>query len=385
VALARAVRDANLRPIAEKVERGERLSFDDGVTLMRTPDLLGLGALADFARRRMVGDEVYLSANLNLNPTNICWAARSFCAFGVPENAPNAYWFTVPEVKKKMEWAKAHGVNEVHVVGGLHPKLGLDYYEDFVRACKEVKPDVFVTGFTAVEIDWYAQRDGLTWEQVLTRLVKAGLNAIPGGGAEVLNDRVHGELCSHKTNWREWLAIHRLAHRMGIMTNATLLYGHIETPEERVDHMVKLRKLQDETGGLKCFVPLAYHPANTAFEGKVQPATANDDLRVVAVGRLMLDNVPHVKMLWNYTGLKLMPVGLQFGASDVGGTLLEERIVHAAGETSPTDMQLDTLLQVIRSAGRTPVVTNSGYWGTRWDARKKLPREALREALAVAA
>lgn len=382
--LASLVRDERLRPIARKVEAGERLDPDDGLALMATGDLLGLGALADFARARAVGDEVYLSVNLNLNPTNICFAGCKFCAFGVSEKDPTAYLFRPADVEKKMVWARERGVNEVHIVGGLHPRLGLDYYEQFVATCKRVHPGAFVTGFTAVEIDWYAQKEGLNWEQVLRRLVAAGLDAMPGGGAEVLNDRVHGELCSHKTGWREWLGIHRLAHHIGLRTNATLLYGHIETPEERVDHLLKVRALQDETGGFKTFVPLAFHPANTAFEATVKPTTAHDDLRVLAAGRLMLDNFPHVKALWNYTGLKLMPVALHFGANDIGGTLLEERIVHAAGETSPTDMGVEPLLDTVRRAGRTPVVTNSGYWGTRWDARKALPRDLLVQVRAAA-
>lgn len=369
--------DPDIVPIGEKVLAGERLTYEDGVALMTTRDILTVGALADWKRRQVIGDDVHYTNNINLNPTNICVARCGLCAFGLPFGSDGTYTLTHDQVREKSRYAAEHGIQEVHVVGGLNPKLDLSYFTTFLDIVREEHPTAYVQGFTAVEIDYIAGREKTDWQTILAELKGAGLVALPGGGAEVLNDRIHKEMCDHKTGWKEWLEIHGVAHSMGMQTNATILYGHIETPEERVDHLVKLRTQQDESGGFKALVPLAFHPDNTAYEGKVHGPTGHDALLMHAVGRLMLDNFPHVKMLWTYNGLKLTSVALQWGVDDVGGTNFDEKIIHAAGNTTKRGLPQDELRQIIEKAGRTPVLTNSGYWGTKWAPGTDIVRPPL--------
>lgn len=365
--------DPALPAIADKVLSGERLSFEDGVALMKTKDPLAVGALADWKRRQVVGDDVYFTNNINMNPTNICVARCKLCAYGIPFGSEGTFTLTHDQVREKAKYAAAHGIQEVHVVGGLNPKLDLSYFTEFLDIVREEHPEAYVQGFTAVEIDYLAQRWKSDWETVLGELKSAGLHALPGGGAEVLNDRIHKEMCDHKTGWQDWLDIHGVAHGMGMKTNATMLYGHMETAEERIDHYVKLRKQQDETGGYKAFIGLAFHPDNTAYEGVFDGPTGYDSLLVHAVGRLMCDNFPHTKMLWTYHGKKLVSAALNWGVDDIGGTNHDELIVHAAGNQTVRGLPRDDLTQIIEKAGRTPVLTNSGYWGTRWEPGTRIP------------
>ncbi|MBW3583612.1 MAG: CofH family radical SAM protein [Euryarchaeota archaeon] len=366
--------DPALVEIGQKVVAGERLSFEDGVALMSTRDVLTVGALADWKRRQVVGDDVYFTNNINMNPTNICVARCKLCAFGVPFGTEGTFTLTHDQVREKARYAAAHGIQECHVVGGLNPLLKLDYFTTFLDIIREEHPQAYVQGFTSVEIDYIAQREKTDTITILKELRAAGLHALPGGGAEVLNDRIHKEMCDHKTGWRDWLRIHEEAHGLGMKTNATMLYGHMETAEERVDHMLKLRDLQDRTGGFKAFIGLAFHPKNTAYEGVLKGPTGHDSLLVHAVGRLMIDNFPHIKMLWTYHGKKLTSVALSWGVDDVGGSNYDELIIHAAGNKTVRGLPKDELVEIIEKAGRNPVLTNSGYWGTRWEPERSLAR-----------
>jgi aminodeoxyfutalosine synthase len=354
------VRDEALKAIAEKVTHGQRLSAEDGLVLFQTPDLLGLGTLANGVREALHGNMTYFNQNRHINPTNICISHCRFCAFGRSEKAAEAYEFSIEEIVQKAREAEAAGARELHIVGGLHPDLSLEWYCEMLEAVKRECPGVHLKAFTAVEVDYFSEISDLSVEEVLERLIKAGMESMPGGGAEVLSPRVHHLICRNKTSGERWLEIHRKAHGIGIKSNCTMLYGHVETDEERVDHLLKLRALQDDTGGFQAFVPLAFHPENTALR-HIPKASGTVDLRVIAASRLLLDNIPHIKSYWIMLGIKTAQVALSFGADDLDGTVEEEKIVHDAGADSPQELPLETLIGIIRAAGREPVERDTVY------------------------
>lgn len=353
-------RDPALDGVAAKLAAGRRLEAADGLALFRTPDLLELGRLAGAARRRRHGRATTYVVNQHLNYTNICVSGCRFCAFARRREDPGAYVLSLEEALARVRDAGMPGVREIHIVGGVHPDLPLDYYLDLVAGVKALRPQAAVKAFTAVEIHHLARINGLTLDDLLGRLRAAGLDMLPGGGAEVLSERIHGLLHPNKIGPREWLAVHRAAHAAGLPTNATLLYGHLETAEERVDHLLALRRLQDETGGLLAFIPLAFHPAHTGL-AHLPPATAVDDLRVVAAARLLLDNVPHIKAYWVMIGPDLAQVAMDFGADDLDGTIVEEKITHTAGAQTPRGLDRETLRDLIRRAGYLPEERDAFY------------------------
>jgi aminodeoxyfutalosine synthase len=353
-----------LDEIGEKVEAGERLTFEDGLTLMESDDILQLGELADTARIRRDGnDDVYFVQNLYLNQTNVCRVKCKFCAFAVTQKQPGAYTFTPEElVEDALAQRERTGFTEIHMVGGESPHVTFDYYVDIVRSLHEAMPDVHLKCFTASEIHHMTQLSGLTHEQVLRELRDAGLGSLPGGGAEVFADRVRRLVAPGKEHPDLWFHTHRTAHRLGLPTHCTMLYGHVETYEERVDHLLRLRALQDETGGFLAFIPLAFHPENTVFERRGWKHTpGSDDLKMMAVSRLLLDNVPNVKAYWIMMGMPLAAVALHFGANDVQGTVVREEIFHAAGAETETEQKIEELVRFVREAGRVPVQRDTLY------------------------
>jgi aminodeoxyfutalosine synthase len=357
-------RTSTLERIREKVEAGERLDLEDGLVLMESDDLLGLGELADLARRqRGGGDEVYFVQNLYLNQTNVCRVKCKFCAIAVTQKQEGAYTYNAEElVEDALRQRELTGFTEIHMVGGESPHVDFDYYVQIVRQLHEAMPEVHLKLFTASEIHHMTKLSGLTHEEVLRELRDAGLGSLPGGGAEVFADRVRRLVAPGKEHPDNWFHVHRTAHELGIPTHCTILYGHVETYEERVDHILRLRGLQDETGGFLAFIPLAFHPENTVFERRGWKHTAgSDDLKMIAVARLLLDNVPNVKAYWIMMGLPLTQIALHFGANDVQGTVVREEIFHAAGATTETEQKIDELVRVVREAGRVPVQRDTLY------------------------
>jgi aminodeoxyfutalosine synthase len=353
-----------LAPVREKVEVGERLDFEDGVALFESDDLLALGELADLARRlRGGGDEVYFVQNLYLNQTNVCRVKCKFCAFAATSKQPQAYTITAEElVADALRQREVTGFTEIHMVNGENPHVDFDFYVETTRALHEVMPDVHLKLYTASEIHHMSRLAGTTHEEVLRELRDAGLGSLPGGGAEVFAERVRRLVAPGKEPAEEWFDVHDTAHRLGIPTHCTLLYGHVETYEERVDHLLRLRDQQDRTGGFLAFIPLAFHPENTVFERRGwRHTTGAEDLKTIAVSRLLLDNVPNVKAYWIMMGMPLAQVALHFGANDVQGTVVREEIFHAAGATTPTEQKLEELVRVVREAGRIPVQRDTLY------------------------
>jgi len=351
---------AGLGSIAAKVDKGERLSRDDGLRLMANPDLLAVGVLADRVRRRLHGRDAYFIRNQHINYSNICVNLCRFCAFGRAEGAEGAYRMSLDEIRRKIEGRLEERISEVHIVGGLDPELPWEYYLEMLRLIGELRPDVHIQAFTCVEIAHFAEKFGKSVQEVLEELSEAGLGSIPGGGAEVFSGRVRAELCPTKLGPQGWLEVAGTAHRMGIPSNATMLYGHIETAAEAVDHLIALREAQDESGGFLTFIPLAFHSENTELEG-LPPTTGFADLRAIAVGRLMLDNVPHVKSFWIMVGTKIAQLTLTFGADDIDGTVIEERITHMAGARTAESLSVAELLDLIRGAGCRPMERDTVY------------------------
>jgi aminodeoxyfutalosine synthase len=360
-----------LEPIREKVEAGERLDFEDGLTLLETDDLLGLGELADLARRkRGGGDEVYFVQNLYLNQTNVCRVKCKFCAFAATQKQENAYTVTPDElVADALRQREITPFTEIHMVNGENPHVGFDFYVDTTRALHEAMPDVALKLYTASEIHHMTTLSGLTHEQVLLELRAVGLGSLPGGGAEIFAPRVRSLVAPGKEPAEIWLETHRTAHGLGIPTQCTLLYGHVETYEERIDHMQRLRDLQDETGGFMAFIPLAFHPEHTVFERRgFRHTSGADDLKMQAVSRLMLDNIANIKAYWIMMGLPLAQVALHFGANDIQGTVVRETIFHSAGAVTGTERKIEELVRVVRDAGRIPVQRDTYYNELRrWD------------------
>jgi aminodeoxyfutalosine synthase len=351
----------SLTAIAGKLEAGERLSFDDGVRLFTHPDLYAVGALANREREKRHGGLTYYNFNLRLEATNVCVASCLFCSFSrLKPGDEQSYLLSLEQVFDKLRARADQPLTEVHVVNGLHPDLPFDYYLDMLRGLKRIRPNVHLKCFTAVEIAFFADLYGRTDEQVLRELKDAGLDSLPGGGAEIFAERVRKKICHDKCGTDRYLDIHRTAHRLGLRTNVTMLYGHIETLEERVDHMLRARALQDETGGFQAFIPLAFHPDNNQMR-KLPAPSASDTLRVHAVARLMCDNIPHVKAFWIATGVDVAQTSLWFGVDDLDGTVQEERIYHMAGARTPEAMSTSAIRQLIRAAGREPVERDTLY------------------------
>lgn len=352
--------DNRLRPVADKVLSGERLSFEDGVALYRSPDILAVGWLANYVREKLHGDVAYFNVNRHINPTNVCVAACRLCAFGRKKGTEGSYTMALEQAWETAASGYTEAVTEFHIVGGLHPDLPLEYFEDLVRGLKERFPQVHIKAFTMVEIAFFAKRTKLTIAETLERLKAAGVDSMPGGGAEIFSDRVRSIICDHKIDGSEWLETARIAHKIGLKSNATMLYGHVESDEDRVDHLVKLRELQDDTHGFQTFIPLAFHPDNTPLE-HLPSTTGLTDIRQVAVGRLMLDNFPHVKAYWQMMTPKIAQIALRFGADDIDGTVVEEKIYHDAGATTPQGLRRQGLIRLITEAGRVPVERDTLY------------------------
>ena len=352
---------AGLRDTADKLEAGVRLQLEDGVRLFDCPDLIAVGWLANRERERRHGQQAFFNHNIRLEATNVCVASCLFCAFArLQPGADGAYTMTLEEAWDKLRARADQTLTEVHVVNGLHPDLPWDYYLELLRGFKRIKPTIHLKCFTAVEIAFFSDLYGKTDEQVLRELMDAGLDSLPGGGAEVFAARVRRKICHDKCDGDRWLEIHRLAHRLGLRSNVTMLYGHIETNAERVDHMLQARELQDETKGFQAFIPLAFHPDNNQMR-KLPAPTAADTLRVHAVARLMLDNIPHIKAFWIATGVEIAQTALWFGVDDLDGTVQEERIYHMAGAPTPEAMTPGEIGRLIRTAGRMPVERDTLY------------------------
>lgn len=355
------LRSAGLADIAEKLDSRVRLELEDGVRLFETPDLLALGWLANRERERLHGARTFYNYNIRLEATNVCVASCLFCSFArLKPGDAGAYTLTLDEVWGKLQQRAHQPLTEVHVVNGLHPDLPFSYYTDLLRGFKRIRPGIHLKCFTAVEIAFFADLYGKTDEQVLVELKEAGLDSLPGGGAEVFAPRVRKKLAADKCDADRYLSIHRTAHRLNMRTNVTMLYGHIETNEERVDHMMRARALQDETGGFQAFIPLAFHPDNNQMR-KLPAPTAADSLRVHAVGRLMLDNIPHIKAYWIATGVEVAQTALWFGVDDLDGTVQEETIYHMAGSKTPNAMSPRQLERLIVAAGREPLERDTLY------------------------
>ncbi len=352
--------DKRLLPLLNKVRAGERLSFADGVTLYRSPDVLGIGYLANIVRERLNGNVTYFNVNRHINPTDVCVASCRLCAFGKKARDPKAYTMSLEQVWETAGRGYSEAATEFHIVGGLHPELTLDWYCQMLRGLKERFPQVHLKAFTMVEVSFLAQRSKLSVRETLERLRDAGMDSLPGGGAEIFIERVRRIICDHKIDGQEWLNVARTAHQIGLKSNCTMLYGHIETAEDRVDHLVRLRTLQDETGGFVTFIPLAFHPDNTPLH-HIPKTTGFDDLKNIAVSRLMLDNIPHIKAYWIMMTEKIAQIAQRFGADDIDGTVVEERIYHDAGATTSQSMRRGDLLRLIREAGREPVERDTLY------------------------
>ena len=358
-----ALQRSELREIAEKVEAGERLSFEDGMRLYASNEVLLIGKLADQVNRRRNGDTVYFVQNHRITPTNVCAFHCNFCSFRRNGDEPDAYVRTAREIVERAQKSYTERTYEFHIVGGLVPDLGVDYYAEMIVELKKAFPNVHVKALTAVEIDFMAKISKLDWRETLTILRDAGLDAMPGGGAEIFHPAVRRKICPEKVDGDGWLEIHGIAHELGIKTNATMLYGHIEEAEHRVDHLIRLREQQDRTGGFITYILLAFHPENNNL-GRVKKldwTTGSEDLKNLAIGRLMLDNFHHIKGYWISITPRLAQVSLSYGVSDVDGTVVEEDIYHAAGARTEEGLTRSDLTSLIRAAGKVPVERDALY------------------------
>ena len=352
--------DPRLEAIAERVACGERLSAEDALVLYQTGDILAVGWLANSVRERMHGDKTYFNVNRHINPTNVCVAACRLCAFGKKKDAPGAYTMALEEAFQTAASGYTEAVTEFHIVGGLHPDLPFQYFLDLVSGLKQRFPQVHLKAFTMVEVAYLAKRAKLTIRQTLEQLKAAGVDSLPGGGAEIFADRVRHIICDHKIDGDDWLECARTAHQIGLKSNATMLYGHVENDADRVDHLLKLRALQDDTGGFQTFIPLAFHPDNTPLQ-HLPRTTGMLDIKQIAVSRLVLDNFPHVKAYWQMMTPKIAQISLRFGADDLDGTVIEEKIYHDAGASTPQGLRRQELIRLIREAGREPIERDTLY------------------------
>lgn len=363
MSLAASLIPRDLMPIYEKVMQDQRLDAEDGIKLLESHDLFAIGTIANEARRRRVGDYVYFNNNAHINYSNICALHNvcKFCAFGKQNGVdPEGYTYSIEQMVEKAKGYARLGVTEFHMVGGLHPDMPFEYYTDFLRAIKQAVPQAHLKCFTAVEIDFFTRKFRMPAEEVLLRLREAGHGSMTGGGAEMFHPEVHNVLCKGKMSGERYLEIHRIAHNLGVRTTCTMLYGHIEKPYHVVDHMLKIRALQDETGGESAFIPLAFHPTNTDLAHLPGP-TGHYDLKIIAVARLLLDNIKAIKSYWVMISPRIAQVSLAFGANDIDGTVREEKIYHFAGASTPMLQEQNDLLRIIREAGRIPAERDTLY------------------------
>jgi aminodeoxyfutalosine synthase len=359
----RALEKAGLADLRDKVLEGQRLDEAEALRLFHSPDLAALGALANHVREARHGDRAFYNRNVHLNFTNVCVASCKFCSFARPDDrtASQGYTMSLGESVESVLERKGSGITEVHIVNGLHPDLPWSHYLEVVRRIRQGWPELHIKAYTAVEIHFFARHFGMSYEQVLRELLAAGLTTLPGGGAEIFAPRVRRKLCDDKATADEWLEVHRVAHRLGVKSNATMLYGTIETLEERIDHMARLRRLQDQTRGFQVFIPLAFHPEHNMIGKAFPKPTGIDGLRTYAVARLFLDNFDHLKAYWIMIGERLAQTALSFGVDDLDGTVQEERIYHMAGAQTPQGLTEAGLHRLIRQAGRVPVERDSLY------------------------
>lgn len=368
--------DGNLNSIVDKVITGERLTYDDGCALLESRDIHSVGQLANHVRERINGNYTFYNVNTHINPTNICVYKCDFCAFRAGLDDPRGYVMTQDQIVQAASDAWERGVTELHLVGGMHHKLPFTWYCDVLSWIRDEFPDIHLKAYTAVEILWFAQIAKLSIAEIITQLKDAGLGSLPGGGAEIFHPEVREEICGQKATAEEWLEIHETAHELGLRSNATMLYGHIEKPHHRVDHMVRLRELQDRTGGFQTFIPLQFHPENTRMADSYS-SSGITDLKTMAVSRLMLDNFPHIKAYWISLGMRTAQIALSFGADDVDGTVVHEKIYHDAGTESPEELTTEQLRNMIREAGRVPIERDTLYHridrhGTTWHRREPI-------------
>ncbi len=368
----------SLGEIEAKIERGERLDFEDGMALFLAKDLLRVGQLANRVRERLHGDRTFFNVNMRFEATNVCEASCRFCAFQkLEEGMPGAHTTTHEAAWAELANFPDPKLTELHMVNGLNPHLPFEWYEELLRGWKRVRPGIHLKCFTAVEIHYFAQKFGMSYREVLERMRAAGLDSLPGGGAEILHADVRRRIAQGKCDGDQYLEVHRVAHQLGMRTNCTMLYGHIETFEHRVDHLLRLRALQDETAGFQCFIALAFHNENNGLERLPEP-TAWDDLRTLAVSRLLLDNVPHIKAYWVSMGLDVAQLALGFGADDLDGTIVHETIYHSAGSDVPMGLSRAELVRLIREAGRVPVERDTLYGVVEELPAAAVPEAALR-------
>ena len=371
--------ESRLANIETKVNAGERLSFDDGLFLEEHVDVLTLGQLANIVRERKNGNLAYYNTNIHLNPTNVCVYRCVFCAFRSDLKAEKAYTFTDDMIRERALEARAQGATEIHVVGGLHHQKPFQWYVDVVRVIHETCPELHIKAWTGVEINWLSHLTKKPYKWCLEQLIEAGLGSMPGGGAEIFDEEVRAQICEHKADSQSWIDIHRDAHQLGLRTNATMLYGHVEEAKHRIDHLCKLRELHDETGGFQTFIPLAFHPDNTGLAHIPKPSGLQD-LKTIAISRLMLDNFDHIKAYWIMLGEKIAQTALSFGADDLDGTVVHELIYHDAGAETPEGVTVEHLHALIREAGREPVERDTLYRrvvrdGAKWHAEEPLVPE----------
>jgi aminodeoxyfutalosine synthase len=347
--------------ISAHVRAGQRISADEALFLFASNNLLLIGELAALTNERKNGHNVYFNVNRHINPTNVCVNRCAFCAFSRTAGEDGAYTLALDEICRRATEAEYEGATEVHIVGGLHPDLAFEFYEECLRAIRQTAPTLHIKAFTAVEIEYFTRISGLTVEQVLQRLIAAGLGSMPGGGAEILVEQVRNKICPEKISGARWLEIISLAHRAGLKTNATMLYGHVETSADRVAHLQMLRNLQDETGGFQAFIPLAFQPENSDLKLNSTGTSGLDDLKTLAIARIFLDNFEHIKAYWIMLGEKIAQVSLAFGVNDLDGTVVEEKIGHDAGAQSPQSLTKEDIITLIRKAGKTPVERDTLY------------------------
>ena len=362
--------------IEEKVYSGDRLSFDDGLFLEEHVDLLTLGRLANIVRERKNGNLAFYNTNIHLNPTNVCVYRCVFCAFRADLKAERAYTFTDDMIRERAKEAKAAGATEIHVVGGLHHQKPFEWYVNVVRVIHEAVPSLHIKAWTGVEINWFSFLTKKPYKWVLEQLLDAGLGSMPGGGAEIFDTEIREQICEHKADSQSWIDIHHAAHELGLRTNATMLYGHLEKARHRIDHLCRLRELQDDTGGFQTFIPLAFHPENTGLDHLRKPSGLTD-LKTIAISRLMLDNFDHIKAYWIMLGEKIAQTALSFGADDLDGTVVHELIYHDAGAKTPEGLTVAQIHAMIEEAGRDPVERDTLYRkvirdGVRWEVGEPL-------------
>ncbi|MCC7390877.1 aminofutalosine synthase MqnE [Candidatus Sumerlaeota bacterium] len=354
------VSDSSLLPIAEKIQAGTRLSFEDGLVIYASHDLPAIGAMANYVREKLHGGKTYFNINLHINPTNTCFMSCRFCAFGRKAFDEKSYIRKPDEIVKRARECMPEGCTEIHLVGGLDPRLKIDYYCSYLSALKEAFPHIHIKTLTPVEVAFIAKMSKMTIGEVVQKLADAGMGSMPGGGAEIFDEEVREQICEHKCDAKGWFETHREVHTRGLKSNCTMLYGHIEQPRHRIDHLIRLRNHQDEFGGFQCFIPLSFHPANTEFK-HLPPPSGFLELQTIAISRLMLDNIPHIKAYWIMLGIKQAQIAQWFGANDIDGTVVHEEIYHDAGATTPTGMTVTELKRLIRECGREPVLRNTVY------------------------